>query len=159
MAKVILICGKLCSGKSTYAHKIRCKNRSIILSVDDIMISLFGQSLGEKHDEYAKRIKDYLFNKSLDLIENGVDVILDWGFWKKEDRENAKDFYRKRNIEAELHYIDVDDEQWRELINRRNNAVSISEIDAYYVDDNLINKFLSLFEIPDKEEIDVSIKY
>lgn len=41
-AKVILICGKRCSGKSTYAERLRDKNNAVILSVDEIMLGVFG---------------------------------------------------------------------------------------------------------------------
>ena len=39
MAKVILICGKICSGKSTYAEQLRIKERAAVLSVDEIMLA------------------------------------------------------------------------------------------------------------------------
>ena len=158
MAKVILICGRICSGKSTYADKLCRENRAIVLSVDEIMLTLFDRELGKKHNEYTERIKSYLFEKSLAVIINGVNVILDWGFWKKEDREYAKDFYKSKGIEVELHYIDVTDEQWKARIDKRNRAVRSAVTDAYYVDDTLVKKFLSLFEPPDEKEIDISIK-
>ena len=158
MGKVILICGKICCGKSTYAEKLRLENKAVVLSVDEIMLSMFGQHCGDKHDEYAEKTKKYLFHKSLELIESGIDVILDWGFWQKEKRDAVKEFYRSRNIECELHYIDVRDKTWKARLNKRNNAVLIGETDAYFVDENLAAKFESCFEMPDKEEIDVWVK-
>ena len=43
MAKVILICGKICSGKSTYAQQLRRENRAVVLSIDEVMLAFFGQ--------------------------------------------------------------------------------------------------------------------
>ena len=80
MAKVILICGKICSGKSTYAQQLRRENRAVVLSIDEVMLAFFGQHCGSRHDEYADRAQKYLLDQSLALIEAGVDVILDWGF-------------------------------------------------------------------------------
>ena len=37
MSKVILICGKICSGKSTYAEWLRVQNNAVLLSIDEIM--------------------------------------------------------------------------------------------------------------------------
>jgi uridine kinase len=34
MAKVILICGKICSGKTTYAKRLLCENKAVLLSTD-----------------------------------------------------------------------------------------------------------------------------
>ena len=155
MAKIYLICGKICCGKTTYAQKICNENKAILLSVDEITLALFGQHCGDKHDEYVERTEKYLLNKSLELIENNINVVLDWGFWTKLERLAVKEFYESRGIEYELHYIDVSEETWQYRLNKRNNAVLAEETSAYYVDDNLAAKFASIFEIPDKDEISV----
>lgn len=158
MAKVILICGKLCCGKSTYAEKLRLENKAVVLSVDEIMLSIFGQHCGDKHDEYTEKIQKYLFCKSLEFVESGIDVILDWGFWQKEKRDAAKDFYMSRNIECELHYIDIGDDTWKARLDKRNNAVLAGETNAYFVDENLAVKFKACFEMPEEDEVDVWVK-
>lgn len=155
MAKVILICGKICSGKSTYAKQLPAAGQPVILSVDEIMLAVFGLYAGEKHDEYAASVRHYLFQKSLELIRAGVDVILDWGFWTKAGRDEAKEFYRSRNIECELHYLDLSDDVWQACINQRNQSVMAGETTAYIVDSALAAKFEARFEPPAKEEVDV----
>ena len=155
MPKVFLICGKICCGKTTYAQKICNENKAILLSVDEITLALFGQHCGDKHDEYVERTEKYLLNKSLELIENNINVVLDWGFWTKTERGSAKGFYVSRGIECELHYIEISDETWKYRLNKRNNAVLANETSAYYVDDNLADKFGAIFEVPSQDEIDV----
>ncbi|MDE7301776.1 MAG: ATP-binding protein [Oscillospiraceae bacterium] len=153
--KVILICGKICSGKSFYAEKLRKEHRAVMLSVDEITLSLFGQHIGEKHDEICERTQKYLFEKSLEIVEVGTDVILDWGFWQREDRDHAREFYKNRGVPCEFHYLDISDEAWRQNLAERNAAVSAGETAAYFVDDNLAAKFERMFEVPDKSEMDV----
>lgn len=155
MAKVYLICGKICCGKTTYAQKICNESNAVLLSVDEITLALFGQHCGDKHDEYVERTEKYLLDKSLELIQNKINVVLDWGFWTKAERESAKEFYKSRNIECELHYIDISDKTWKSRLHMRNNAVLANETSAYYVDDNLAAKFNSIFEVPSEKEIDV----
>ena len=155
MAKVYLICGKICCGKTTYAEKLCAENNAILLSVDEITLALFGQHCGDKHDEYVERTEKYLLNKSLELIQKDINVVLDWGFWTKAKRLAVKEFYESRGIEYEFHYIDVSDEIWKYRLNKRNNAVLAEETSAYYVDDNLAAKFASIFEVPSEDEIDV----
>lgn len=157
MAKVILICGKICSGKSTYAEQLRVQNNAVLLSTDEITLALFGQHCGDKHDDYVERTQNYLFNKSLELIEVGINVILDWGFWMKEERDYAREFYNSRNIPCEFHYIDISEETWKERLKKRNNAIIDGETNAYYIDDNLAEKFASIFEVPNTYEIDVVV--
>lgn len=158
MAKVIMICGKICCGKSTYSEQIRQKENAVILSVDEIMLSIFGQHAGDKHDEYASNTQKYLFDKSVEFVRGGVNVILDWGFWRKSDRDFAKEFYKERNVECELHYIDISDEVWKQRLDKRNNAILAGDNSAYFVDENLAKKFGAIFEEPGKEEIDVWVE-
>ena len=93
MAKVILICGKICSGKTTYAKNIMDKSNTLILSVDEIKLALFGQYLGEKHDEITEKTEKYLLKKTVDIISIGVNVILDWGFWTYKNRKFITDYF------------------------------------------------------------------
>ena len=155
MAKVYLICGKICCGKTTYAQKLCNENNAVLLSVDEITLALFGQHCSDKHDEYVERTEKYLLNKSMEFISKDVNVILDWGFWTKVERESAKGFYKSRNIECELHYIDISDETWKSRLYKRKNEVLANETSAYYVDDNLAEKFASIFEVPSEDEINV----
>ena len=155
MATVYLICGKLCCGKSTYAKKLKRNHKAVVLSVDEIMLAVFGLYAGEKHDEYAANVRTYLFEKSLELIQTGVSVILDWGFWTKAARYEAKAFYRSRNIKCELYYLDISDEVWQARINQRNRSIMAGETTAYIVDSALAAKFEAKFEPPAKEEVDV----
>ena len=153
-----MICGKICCGKSTYAKALAQKNRAVVLSVDEIMLNMFGQHCGDMHDEYAERTKKYLFSKSLELLNCGVDVIVDWGPWTKEGRNAVKAFYAARNIAVETHYISVSDAEWQARLKKRNAAVSAGETLDYYVDEGLAEKFSSLFEEPTPDEIDVWVE-
>ena len=154
MAKVYLICGKICCGKTTYSRKICAENDAVLLSVDEMTLTVFGQNCGENHDEYVLKAKTYLLNKSLELIDKNINVVLDWGFWTKKERDFTKDFYKAHSIDCELHYIDINDDVWKTRIEQRNKAVLADETNAYYVDENLLAKFNSMFEVPSEDEID-----
>ena len=53
MPKVLIMCGKICSGKSTYAEKLKFENKAVILSVDELTLALFENQAGEKLDFYV----------------------------------------------------------------------------------------------------------
>ncbi|MDE6021154.1 MAG: ATP-binding protein, partial [Ruminococcus sp.] len=158
MGKAILICGKICSGKSYYSEQLSRKNNAVVLSVDEIAFALFGRELGEYHDEITDRIKKYLYKKSIDIIKTGTNVILEWGFWKRSWRIEAAEFYSSRGILYEFHYIEISDEKWKMNIADRNRKVKTGEENAYYLDDGLRHKLEMLFEKPDKSEIDIWYK-
>ena len=155
MAKVYMMCGRICSGKSTHARELMERHHAVILSVDEITLALFGQDAGEQHDSYVEKAEAYLYDKSAEIIGAGIPVVLDWGFWTAAEREYARAFYAARNIEYEFHYIDIDAEEWRRRLQKRNQDVLAKKTDAYYVDEALAAKFASIFEIPRRDEIDV----
>ena len=154
MSKVIMTCGKICSGKSTYAKEQRKQRKAVILSVDELTLALFGRDAGEKLDDYVAKTKEYLYKKSLEIIDSGIDVILDWGFWTKEERACARSFFDSNGIANEFHYIDIDDDEWHRRIEKRNQDILAHKSDDYYVDEGLSAKFQAIFEKPDPSEMD-----
>ena len=157
MANVVFVCGKICCGKTTYSQTICEENDAVLLSVDEITLAVFDGDLGEKHDEYVKRIKTYLLKKAVEIVRSGTAVVLDWGFWTKAEREFAKAIFRDNGIETEMHYLDISEEQWQKNIRKRNAEVLAGKISAYYVDDGLLEKLASLFEMPEKDEVNFLI--
>ena len=159
MAKIIALCGKICCGKTYYAHQIKDKEKAIILSCDELTNVIFDNNLGDKHDEITFRIYNYLKKKSVELVNIDCTVILDWGFWSSDNRSSLTEFYRSNDINCEWHYIDVDDQTWHKNIEERNRRILNGECSSdYYLDEGLIRKLLSLLEKPSKDEIDVYYK-
>ena len=157
MSEIILICGKICSGKTTYAKKLCRENGFVLLSVDEIMLAMFGQHCGEMHDTYAERTRAYLLEKAAELYENGITSVLDWGFWTKEGREETAEFFRQRGIPYQFRLIDIPEDIWCERLQKRNREVLDGRVSAYYVDENLAAKFESRFTMPEADEIAVRI--
>lgn len=156
MAKVYLICGKICSGKTWYAEKLRGRFSAVILSTDEVTYDLTDNQQGEGYDAFAKRVNGYLRKKAVQIVQAGANVILDWGFWTKSGRMEISEYFRNRGISYEWHYVDVSDEQWEKNIAERNRRIENGEGGSdFYVDEGLRNKVLSLFEVPAREEIDV----
>ena len=83
MAKVFLICGKICSGKGFYTRQLKEKEHAVVLSCDEIENDLFHHDLGDRRDAISADIKAYLHKKAVDIARAGCNVILDWGFWTK----------------------------------------------------------------------------
>ena len=156
MKKIIAICGKICSGKSYYANKIKEKEKAVILSCDEVTKMLFNNNLGEKHDEMTKRIINYLLKKSVDIASTNTTVILDWGFWSKQDRIIVREYYISHNIPIELHYINIDDKSWKKNIEERNKCILQGNSENnYYLDEGLMAKLLNKWEEPNINEIDI----
>ncbi|MBR4726479.1 MAG: hypothetical protein IK080_01150 [Clostridia bacterium] len=57
-----------------------------------------------------------------------------------------------------LHFIDVDDGEWRRRIEKRNQDVLAHNCDAYDAVDGLLEKCNAAYEKPDPSEYDCRIK-
>ena len=161
MSKVIMLCGRLCSGKSTYSATLRDELGCVVLSVDELMIALLGRETGAMHDEYVRRAKQYICGKAADIARAGADVVLDQGFWTRAERDSAREFFASRGGDCELRYLRIPKiiaKQNANRIAKRNAEVAAGRSDAYYVDDGLKAKFTAMFEEPTADEADAVIE-
>lgn len=157
MAKVFMICGKICSGKTTYALKLRETEKACLLSVDALMLNSAKAEQNMCHDEQVMKIKNVLLERAERLIKEGESVVLDWGFWSKEERKAVKEYFMERSIDYELHYINISDNLWDKRILKRNNSIIDEKTKAYFVDKGLKDKCIRTFEEPSENEVDLMI--
>lgn len=154
MATIYLICGKICSGKTYYAKELAEEKNAIILSCDELS-RIIDRNISidsDKYDIIAKELQSYLIWRAVDISRHGVSVILDWGFWTERDRAALSYFMNDHGFKHEWHYIDISEERLKQNIEKRNSNPSAFD---YVVDEGLLEKCLSRFEVPDKKSIDV----
>lgn len=82
------------------------------------MLTLFGQPIGETHDMMQEKTMNYLFKKAIEIYDVGISVILDWGFFNRYQRQQAKEYFSKRDVVMEWHYISVSDHVWQKSLNK-----------------------------------------
>jgi len=141
MAKVILICGKIASGKSYYANQIKNREKAVILNTDELTYALFDNEQGDKYEDRANRANNYLMKKAVELVNAECNVILDWGFWTIDIRNKITKYFKDKNINIEWHYIDIDDILWNRNIEERNKKVQEGNGGYdFYVTEGLKNK-------------------
>jgi len=141
MAKIILLCGKICSGKSTYANKIKIQYNAVILSCDELMLQLFDEQLGDNHKVALQSVQNYLYQVAEQIITTNTNVILDFGFWTRSERSKIKMYYANKEVETELHYIKIVPEDWLCNIDKRNKNSGKYKNKSYYIDDNMKQLF------------------
>ena len=156
MGKVILLCGKICSGKSYYSNIIRKSLNAVIISPDEATYELINNDQGEFYNIFSERLNKYLTKKVGEIVKAGANVIFERGLWKRKEREQIVKYYRDNGVECELHYVQVDDKTWKQNIAERNKKVQEGNGGSnFYLDDGLMKKLESNWEEPSKEEIDV----
>lgn len=156
MSKIIAICGKICSGKSYYANQMKDKENAVILSTDEATYDLIDNEQGEFYNAFAERVNKYLMKKAIEIVNAGCNVILDWGFWTKGERQETTKYFNQFGIDVEWHYVDIELSRWQQLIDERNAKIQNGNGGSdFYVDEGLMEKLLSKFEVPKRDEIDV----
>ena len=157
MAKLLCICGKIGCGKTYYANRLKEQEHAVILSTDEVTYDLTNNQQGDGYDEFAIRVNLYLRKKAVEIVNAGCTVILDWGFWTKENRKEIKRYGENNGVLVEMHYIDIDDKTWYENIEKRNNLLKfiksniqfiITTTDIKNISDKIVEK-ASIFKIKD----------
>ena len=159
MGKVILLCGKICSGKSYYSKKIQKSLNAVIISPDEATYELINNEQGEFYNVFSKRLNKYLTRKVGEIAKAGANVIFERGLWSKEERKEIREYYRNQDIDCEIHYVCVDEYTWKQNIAERNKKIEEGNSDSdFYLDEGLMKKLNSMWEEPSKEEYDVLYK-
>jgi len=154
MGCVIAVCGKIGSGKTVFARELQAKNpeNTVLLSCDEEMFSRYHHQEGTAFETLSARCKEELHQKAAALVQKGFTVILDWGFWKKEERLAVETFYRQAGIRVRWYLLKTPQEKRKEWIQKRNQTVLRKESSDYFVDDGLFLKCEEQFEMPDAAE-------
>ena len=156
MGKVILLCGKICSGKSYYSKKLKDSLNAVIISPDEATYELINNEQGEFYNVFSERLNKYLTRKVGEIALSGANVIFERGLWAKKERKEVREYYKSIGVDVEIHYVCVDDETWKENINERNQRIKGGKGGAdFYLDEGLMKKIESLWEEPTKDEYDV----
>ena len=160
MGKVILVSGKMGSGKSVYANKLANEVNGVVIAHDEIMLGLFGGELYEKDKEqfykYHSWVDSYTKHIAGEAAKAGAIVIFANGFWSFSERNELRKLYTGMGIICELHYIDTSEEQRLLNIQKRNEAIRQGEIGYILTHENDINHY---FDVPDDDEIDCRVVF
>ena len=145
---IILLCGKPASGKTTLRNKILDRYTSIYsLSCDEEMLAKFGEIPDEKEfNEKLNLTKNMLYTKATKMLKSN-NVILDFGFWYKAERDHVRHLFKEYNIV--LIYLNVEHKTLIKNVQKRNAHLSKNE---YYMDEATLNILANKFEPLDKSE-------
>jgi len=119
---VTIMFGKIAAGKTTEAEKL-AQNGAILLSCDELMLTVFTECLGTKHAETERRCLRYLFKMAKQLDGKGLDCVIDAGFWTRTERKEAEVFFGRLGINYQWQKIEAPEEVRAERIKTRYEQV------------------------------------
>lgn len=152
MATLHLIVGLPCSGKTTFAKKLEHERSALRLTPDEWHVALFGQDAEEpEHDARHGLIEALLWNIARRALELGTNVILDFGFWAREEREDYRQRAKRLGASSEVHFLDVPAEELLRRLAVRNAQPSKA---CFYISEERMKPWIELFQTPSPQELE-----
>lgn len=146
------------SGKTTLAKKLEKEVGAIRFSPDEWQIFLFGDDYADKspeslalHDLRHDRVEELMWALGRKLLAQGVSVILDFGFWAREQREEKRQEAASLGAGFQLHYLDVPLEELKRRISLRNQGSGEDVFHAIPMED--LERWHALFQPPGADEL------
>ena len=116
-----LIHGYLGAGKTTLAKRMEIDLCAIRYSPDEWMVKLYGDDPpAERFAECLPRVYDDINAQWPIVLARGVDVILDFGFWTREERDAARRRAAEVNAVTNLYWVCCAEETARARFRARN---------------------------------------
>lgn len=144
MSTAHLIHGFVGAGKTTYAVKLEQDLPALQFSIDEWMIALYGQNPpADKFEEYHSRTTSLIWNVAIRALTLGQDVVLDFGFWSRKSRDDARQRLHSIDAETILYCVTCTNETMKTRV--LNRTAEMPE-HALYIDDSAITAFRKRFE-------------
>lgn len=103
-----LMVGLPCSGKSTRAKQLEAELGALRLTPDEWHIDLFGDDVADPdHDRRHDAVEVLMWRVASVALKKGVDVILDFGFWARIEREDFAARAAALGATTKVHFMDV----------------------------------------------------
>lgn len=144
---LILLCGLPGSGKTTLARHLAQAVPAVRLCPDEWMAGL---SL-DPYDEQARdRLEQCLSSHAQELLALGRSVILEYGFWSRQERDEKRLAARALGVAVELHYLTA---PLAELSARLTSRTAQGAWGTVAVTPAMLDEYAGIFEAPDDDEL------
>lgn len=151
MATLHLMVGLPCSGKTTLAQKLEHELPALRLTPDEWHIRLFGQDAEDpEHDARHSLIEALLWTIASRTLALGMNVILDFGFWAREEREDYRLRAKQLGASSEVHYLDVPEHELLRRLEKRNSRPSPQ---SFLIAEEAMKPWIAFFQKPTLDEL------
>ncbi len=147
MPTLILMCGLPGAGKTTLAKQLEQSRPALRLTPDEWMVPLFSTG----HDEPKRAVLEALmWDVAARALRLGVDVILDFGFWGRDERAGFRERAAALGARTEVKFLDVARDELIRRLAIRNAALTP---DTFRVEAADLQVWAGLFEAPTADEL------
>lgn len=147
MPTLHLMVGLPCSGKTTLAKKLEHDLPALRLTPDEWMIKV----VEDAYDEPKRAIvESMLWEIAARVLAFGNDVVLDYGFWAQEERDDFRQRAAKLGANMKIHFLDVPRDELHRRLEARNAHLPA---DAVAIQPSDLDVWLTMFERPTDDEL------
>lgn len=151
MATLFLICGMAGAGKTTLAKQIENAQSAVRLSPDEWIDKIIKDASDKTElDQLRDPVESLQWTIAQRLLSLGVSVILENGFWSRQERMMFQAQARALGARVELHYLDVPTGELWSRIEKRNENLPTG---SFLVTVQELESWLAVFEPPTSEEL------
>jgi predicted kinase len=151
MATLYLMVGLPCSGKTTRAKELESELFALRLTPDEWHVTLFGYDVADpEHDKRHSLIEDRLWQIAARALSLGTNIILDFGFWAKVERDDYRSRAQIIGARSEIVFMDVDEEELIKRVKTRNENLTNT---IHYIPEEMMKSYFRIFQKPDVNEL------
>lgn len=147
---VYLICGFIGAGKTTFAKKLERETGAVRITKDEWSIRLIGNDPTiAGYVEWDRKICGLSRDVAFQLAESGIDVIIDEGFWEREQRDEMRSRTGAIGAKAVLYYVETPIEAiWERVAGRNDNPTK----DSFTISREMLDGYLKYWQPPSEDE-------
>lgn len=144
---IYLMCGFLGFGKTTIAKKLERELPAVRFTHDEIMLQRYGRNPDNFEEKY-KEVDKFIRNEAEKVIKQGKNVILDYGFWTREQRNLYYKWGKALTPNVMFYALlcDMGIAKQRVLARTKNNPEEL------LIDENCFNELLKHYELISEDE-------
>jgi predicted kinase len=119
VATLYLTCGLPASGKTTLAKQIE-ERGALRLTADEWLHEILPEGTREAHDALRPAVERLQWQTAMRALELGIDAVIDWGIWSREERDMYREAARAAGVRVVLCVLDPPIEELRRRLVVRN---------------------------------------
>jgi predicted kinase len=137
-------------GHTTLARRFEADERAIRLTADEWLHDLYPEQSADELDTQRPVVERLQWAIAIRALQNGCNVLLDWGLWTKEERTRYRSAAQAVGARVVLLVLDPPREELLRRLTLRNSTRPTGTFD---IEEEELDRALAWFERPTPAEL------